>query len=128
MTRIDAVEHKGMKIVPLEFLKSLLPDPQSLGENYTGKTCIGVQIEGEGKDGKLTKKFIYNVCEHAECYKETLSQGISYTTGVPAMIGAMLILNGVWKKEGVVNVEELDPDPFMEKMNLYGLPWKETSF
>ena len=128
MTRIDPVEFQGQKIIPLEFLKALLPEPASLGENYSGKTCIGVQIEGEGKDGKPLKKFIYNVCDHAESYKETGTQAVSYTTGVPAMIGAMLMLTGVWKGEGVYNVEQLDPDPFMEKMNLYGLPWKETTF
>mgnify|MGYP003592014447 CR=1 FL=1 len=128
MTRIDPVDFQGHKIIPLEFLKALLPEPASLGENYSGKTCIGVQIEGEGKDGKPLKKFIYNVCDHAESYKETGTQAVSYTTGVPAMIGAMLMLTGVWKGEGVYNVEQLDPDPFMEKMNLYGLPWKETTF
>ena len=128
MTRIDPVDFNGQKIIPLEFLKALLPEPASLGENYSGKTCIGVQIEGEGKDGKPLKKFIYNVCDHAESYKETGTQAVSYTTGVPAMIGAMLMLTGVWKGEGVFNVEQLDPDPFMEKMNLYGLPWKETTF
>jgi saccharopine dehydrogenase (NAD+, L-lysine-forming) len=128
MTRIDPVDFNGTKIIPLEFLKALLPEPASLGENYTGKTCIGVQIEGEGKDGKPLKKFIYNVCDHAESYKETGTQAVSYTTGVPAMIGAMLMITNVWKGEGVFNIEQLDPDPFMEKMNLYGLPWKETTF
>jgi len=128
MTRIDPVDFNGTKIIPLEFLKALLPEPASLGENYTGKTCIGVQIEGDGKDGKPLKKFIYNVCDHAESYKETGTQAVSYTTGVPAMIGAMLMITNVWKGEGVFNIEQLDPDPFMEKMNLYGLPWKETTF
>jgi saccharopine dehydrogenase (NAD+, L-lysine forming) len=128
MTRIDAVDHKGTKIVPLEFLKTLLPEPASLGENYTGKTSIGVQIEGEGKDGKPLKKFVYNICDHAESYKETGTQAVSYTTGVPAMIGAMMVLKGTWKKAGVYNVEEFDPDPFMERLNMHGLPWKETTF
>jgi saccharopine dehydrogenase (NAD+, L-lysine-forming) len=128
MTRIDAVDHKGTKIVPLEFLKTLLPEPASLGENYTGKTSIGVQIEGEGKDGKPLKKFVYNICDHAESYKETGTQAVSYTTGVPAMIGAMMMLKGTWKKAGVYNVEEFDPDPFMERLNMHGLPWKETTF
>ena len=128
MTRIDEVEHKGMKIIPLEFLKSLLPEPSSLGENYTGKTCIGVQVEGLDKNGKELKKFVYNVCDHAESYKETKAQAVSYTTGVPAMISAMLVATGVWKGEGVFNIEQMDPDPFMEKMNMYGLPWKETTF
>ncbi|MFH1222817.1 MAG: saccharopine dehydrogenase family protein, partial [Pseudomonadota bacterium] len=128
MTRIDAVDYKGTKVIPLEFLKALLPEPASLGENYTGKTSIGVQIEGEGKDGKPLKKFIYNICDHAESYKETGTQAVSYTTGVPTMIGAMMMLKGVWKKAGVYNVEEFDPDPFMEKLNAYGLPWEATSF
>jgi len=122
------VEHKGMKIVPLEFLKSLLPEPSSLGENYTGKTCIGVQIEGEDKSGNPLKKFVYNVCDHAESYKETGAQAVSYTTGVPAMIGAMLMLTKQWTGKGVFNVEQLDPDPFMENMNKHGLPWHETTF
>jgi saccharopine dehydrogenase (NAD+, L-lysine-forming) len=128
MTRIDEVDYKGTKVVPLEFLKALLPEPSSLGENYTGKTSIGVQIEGESKDGVPLKKFLYNVCDHAECYKETKAQAVSYTTGVPAMIGAMMIMTGVWKGAGVFNVEQLDPDPFLEKMNQYGLPWHETTF
>jgi saccharopine dehydrogenase (NAD+, L-lysine-forming) len=128
MTRIDPVDFQGHKIIPLEFLKALLPEPASLGENYTGKTSIGVQIEGEDLDGKPLKKFIYNVCDHAESFKETGTQAVSYTTGVPAMIGAMMMLTGVWKGEGVFNVEQLDPDPFMDKMNTCGLPWHETSF
>ena len=128
MTRIDPVNFNGTKIIPLEFLKALLPEPASLGENYTGKTSIGVQIEGEGKDGKPLKKFIYNICDHAESYKETGTQAVSYTTGVPAMIGAMMMLKGVWKKPGVHNVEEFDPDPFMEKLNTHGLPWDTTTF
>jgi len=128
MTRIDAIDFKGTKIIPLEFLKTLLPEPASLGENYTGKTSIGVQIEGEGKDGKPLKKFVYNICDHAESYKETGTQAVSYTTGVPAMIGAMMMLKGVWKKPGVHNVEEFDPDPFMEKLNAHGLPWDTTTF
>jgi len=128
MTRIDPIDFKGTKIIPLEFLKALLPEPASLGENYTGKTSIGVQIEGEGKNGSPLKKFIYNVCDHAESYKETGTQAVSYTTGVPAMIGAMMVLKGTWKKAGVYNVEEFDPDPFMERLNMHGLPWKETAF
>jgi saccharopine dehydrogenase (NAD+, L-lysine-forming) len=128
MTRIDPVNFNGTKIIPLEFLKALLPEPASLGENYTGKTSIGVQIEGEGKDGKPLKKFVYNICDHAESYKETGTQAVSYTTGVPAMIGAMMMLKGIWKKPGVHNVEEFDPDPFMEKLNTHGLPWDTTTF
>jgi saccharopine dehydrogenase (NAD+, L-lysine-forming) len=128
MTRIDPVNFQGKKIIPLEFLKALLPEPSSLGENYTGKTCIGVQIEGQDKNNQPLKKFIYNVCDHAESYKETGTQAISYTTGVPAMTGAMMLLTGKWKGIGVFNIEEMDPDPFMEKLNIHGLPWKETVF
>ncbi|MEJ5284400.1 MAG: saccharopine dehydrogenase family protein [Brevinematia bacterium] len=124
----EPIDYKGMKIVPVEFLKHLLPDPASLGENYTGKTCIGVQIEGLDKDGKPLKKFIYNVCDHHENYLETGVHAVPYTTGVPAMIGALLIVTGVWKGAGVFNMEQFDPDPFMEKLNIYGLPWHETTF
>ncbi|MFV0290038.1 MAG: saccharopine dehydrogenase family protein [Mangrovibacterium sp.] len=122
LDRIDEVDYKGQKIVPLEFLKCLLPDPGSLAENYTGKTSIGCVIEGL-KDGKKVRKFIYNICDHAETYKEVGSQAVSYTTGVPAMIGAKMILEGTWKKEGVYNMEQLDPDLFMDDLNKYGLPW-----
>lgn len=122
MTRIDEVDYEGSKIVPLKFLKAVLPEPSSLGENYQGKTNIGCMFEGV-KDGKRKKIYIYNVCDHAECYKEVKAQAISYTTGVPAMIGASLMIGGVWKKPGVFNVEEFDPDPFMEKLNEHGLPW-----
>lgn len=124
----EPIDYKGTKIVPVEFLKHLLPDPASLGENYTGKTCIGVQIEGLDKDGKPLKKFIYNVCDHHENYLETGVHAVPYTTGVPAMIGALLIVTGVWKGAGVFNMEQFDPDPFMEKLNIYGLPWHETTF
>lgn len=122
MTRIDAVDHEGNKIVPLQFLKTLLPEPSSLGENYFGKTNIGCMMEGV-KGGKKKKIYIYNVCDHAKCYDEVQSQAISYTTGVPAMIGAMLMIKGIWQGKGVFNMEELDPDPFMEALNKYGLPW-----
>lgn len=122
MTRIDEVEFKGQKIVPLEFLKAVLPDPGSLSENYVGKTSIGCVIEGL-KDGKKVRKFIYNICDHAETYKEVGSQAVSYTTGVPCMIGAKMILEGTWKQEGVYNMEQLDPDLFMEDLNKYGLTW-----
>ena len=128
MTRIDPVKFQGMDIIPLEFLKALLPEPASLGENYSGKTCIGVQIEGLDKNNQSAKKFIYNVCDHAESFKETGTQAVSYTTGVPVMIGAMMMLTGKWKGTGVFNVEQFDPDPFMEKLNIHGLPWKETTF
>lgn len=124
MTRIDPIMYKGRKIVPLKFLKALLPDPAALGANYTGKTNIGCLINGV-KDGKKKQYYIYNVCDHAECYREVKSQAISYTTGVPAMIGAQLILNGKWKKPGVFNTEQFDPDPFMELLPKYGLPWYE---
>lgn len=123
MTRIDPVMYEGHEIIPLKFLKAVLPDPGSLAENYTGKTSIGCVIEGL-KDGKKIRKFIYNICDHAETYKETGSQAVSYTTGVPAMIGAKMMLTGKWKKAGVYNMEEFDPDPFMEDLNKYGLPWQ----
>lgn len=124
MTRIDPVSFQGCEIVPLQFLKALLPEPSSLGENYRGKTCIGCIVEGI-KDGKPKKYFIYNVCDHAEAYKDVRSQAVSYTTGVPAMIGGMMMLTGVWRGKGVFNVEEFDPDPFMQKLMEHGLPWIE---
>ncbi|MFA5394155.1 MAG: saccharopine dehydrogenase family protein [Candidatus Ratteibacteria bacterium] len=122
MTRIDPVEFEGQQIVPLKFLKAVLPEPSSLGKNYKGKTNIGCMIEGV-KDGKKKKVYIYNVCDHAECYREVKAQAISYTTGVPAMIGAMMMLTGAWQGKGVFNVEEMDPDPFLEKLKIHGLPW-----
>ena len=124
MTRIDPVPFEGCDIVPLKFLKALLPEPSSLGVQYKGKTNIGCMIEGT-KDGKPRKYYVYNICDHAECYREVKAQAISYTTGVPAMIGAMLMLTGAWKGAGVFNVEEFDPDPFMEKLGRHGLPWIE---
>jgi saccharopine dehydrogenase (NAD+, L-lysine-forming) len=124
MTRIDPVIYNGQEIIPLQFLKAVLPDPASLGPLTKGKTCIGCLCEGL-KDGKPKKYYIYNICDHEECYKEVQSQAISYTTGVPAMIGAMMMLTGKWRGEGVFNMEQFDPDPFMEQMNLCGLPWKE---
>lgn len=123
MTSIVPVFFEGHDIVPLKFLKAVLPDPSSLGERYEGKTCIGCLIEGT-KGGKPKKVFIYNVCDHAVCYAEVRSQAISYTTGVPAMIGAKMILEGKWRKDGVWNMEQLDPEPFLEDLNRYGLPWK----
>ncbi|MBF0443338.1 MAG: saccharopine dehydrogenase family protein, partial [Oligoflexales bacterium] len=125
MTRIDPVKYNGQEIVPLQFLKALLPDPASLGPLTKGRTCIGCQIRGV-KNGKQREYFVYNICDHAECYREVKSQAISYTTGVPAMIGAMLMMKGAWTGEGVFNMEQLDPDPFMEMLNKYGLPWQET--
>ncbi|MFH0956587.1 MAG: saccharopine dehydrogenase family protein [Candidatus Aenigmatarchaeota archaeon] len=127
MTGIKPVKYEGMDIVPLKFLKAVLPEPSSLGKNYTGKTVIGCVIGGK-KDGKEKAIYIYNVCDHAEAYKETGAQAISYTTGVPAMIGAMMVLKGVWKGAGVHNVEQLDPDEFMQMLNKYGLPWKQEDF
>lgn len=124
MTRIDPVEFEGASIVPLKFLKALLPDPASLAEGYEGKTCIGCMMEGI-RDGKPRKVYVFNLCDHAECYREVGSQAISYTTGVPATIGAMLMATGVWRGEGVFNVEQFDPDPFMAHLPGLGLPWQE---
>ena len=124
MARIDEVEYNGQKIVPIQFLKAVLPDPGELGENYTGQTSIGCRIRGI-KDGKERTYYIYNNCSHEEAYKETGTQGVSYTTGVPATIGAMMFMQGLWKKPGVFNVEEFNPDPFMEQLNKQGLPWHE---
>lgn len=123
MLRIDEVEHKGMKIVPIEFLKTLLPDPASLGPRTVGFTNIGCVFEGF-KDGKARKIYIYNVCDHQVCYKETGAQAVSYTTGVPAMIGAKLMLEGKWMGKGVFNMEQFDAKPFMDELNVQGLPWK----
>ena len=124
MTRIDPVEFWGNKIVPLKFLKAVLPNPASLGAHYKGKTCIGCLIEGI-KDGQNKKIYIYNISDHEVCYKEVKAQAVSYTTGVPAMIGAMLMVTNVWQAKGVFNLEEFNPTPFMEKLNFYGLPWIE---
>lgn len=125
MTSIEPIEFEGKMIQPIQFLKAVLPDPASLGPRTKGKTNIGCIIQGL-KDGKPLTYYVYNVCDHQECYQEVGSQAISYTTGVPAMIGAMLIIKGLWKKPGVYNVEEFDPDPFMEALNKYGLPWQES--
>jgi saccharopine dehydrogenase (NAD+, L-lysine-forming) len=122
MTSIEPVDYKGQKIVPLQFLKAVLPEPGSLGPLTKGRTCIGCIMKGV-KDGKERKAYIYNICSHEEAYREVGSQAISYTTGVPAMIGAMMMLTGKWRGEGVFNMEQLDPDPFMEKLNIHGLPW-----
>ncbi|ABK43599.1 carboxynorspermidine dehydrogenase [Magnetococcus marinus MC-1] len=122
MTRIDPVMYEGHPVVPLQFLKALLPDPGSLAENYQGKTSIGCHIHGT-KDGQAKTVRIFNICDHAECYTEVGAQAVSYTTGVPAMIGADLMVSGLWKKAGVYNVEQFDPTPFMERLNQFGLPW-----
>jgi saccharopine dehydrogenase (NAD+, L-lysine-forming) len=124
MTSIEPIEFEGKQIVPLQFLKAVLPDPASLGPRTVGKTNIGCIFKGK-KDGKDKTYYLYNVCDHQECYREVGSQAISYTTGVPAMIGAAMILTGKWNKPGVFNVEQFDPDPFMEELNKWGLPWVE---
>jgi len=122
MTSIEPVDHNGQQIVPLQFLKSVLPEPASLGGRTKGRTCIGCKMKGV-KNGEVKNYFIYNICDHEACYEEVESQAISYTTGVPAMIGAMMMVTGAWKGEGVFNMEQLDPDPFMDKLNIHGLPW-----
>lgn len=122
MLRTDPVMYEGREIVPIQFLKALLPDPASLGPRTVGKTNIGCIFTGI-KDGRQRSVYIYNICDHQECYRELGSQAISYTTGVPAMIGAKLVMEGIWKGAGVFNVEEFDPDPYMEALNQYGLPW-----
>ncbi len=122
MTRIDPVMYKGTPVIPIEFLKELLPAPSSLGENYTGRTSIGCIFSGT-KDGKPKRAIIYNVCEHADCYKEVGAQGVSYTTGVPPVVGAMMLFRGAWKGEGVYNVEQLPSKPFMDEIGKQGLPW-----
>jgi saccharopine dehydrogenase (NAD+, L-lysine-forming) len=123
MTRIDAVEFEGKQIVPIKFLKALLPDPASLAAGYTGKTSIGCLCEGV-KDGKRRRYFIYNVTDHAETYKEVRAQAVSYTTGVPAVTGAVMMVTGAWKGAGVFNMEQLDPDPFLADVARRGLPWQ----
>ncbi|HUQ03186.1 MAG TPA: saccharopine dehydrogenase family protein [Kofleriaceae bacterium] len=122
MTRIDPVAYEGHPVVPIKFLKNLLPDPSSLAAGYTGKTSIGCLVEGV-KDGKPRKVFVYNICDHAACYREVRAQAVSYTTGVPAVSGAVMIATGKWKQPGVWNMEELDPDPFLEDVGKRGLPW-----
>ncbi|MCR5742277.1 MAG: saccharopine dehydrogenase family protein [Lachnospiraceae bacterium] len=123
MLSTTPIDFNGQKIVPIQFLKALLPDPASLGPRTVGKTNIGCIFTGI-KDGKEKKLYIYNVCDHQECYREVGSQAISYTTGVPAMIGAAMVLTGAWKKPGVFTTDEFDPDPYMEALNKWGLPWK----
>lgn len=124
MARIDPIIYNGVEIVPIQFLKAVLPNPGDLGENYTGWTSIGCRIRGI-KDGQEKTYYVYNNCSHQVAYDETGTQGVSYTTGVPAMIGAMMYLQGKWKKPGVYNVEEFNPDPFMDELNKHGLPWVE---
>ncbi|NLN63025.1 MAG: saccharopine dehydrogenase family protein [Myxococcales bacterium] len=122
MTRIDPVIYNGVPIIPLQFLKAVLPDPGDLGKTTKGRTCIGNIMRGL-KDGEERTVYIYNTCDHEACYSEVGSQAVSYTTGVPAMIGAMLMMTGVWQGKGVFNMEQLDPDPFMKALNEHGLPW-----
>jgi len=122
MTGIEPVLYEGVEIVPLKFLSAVLPNPAGLGTNYHGKTCIGCQVKGQ-KDGSNKTYFVYNNCDHAVVYEEVGAQAVGYTTGVPAMIGAKLILEGIWSGTGVYNVEDFDPDPFMADLNVYGLPW-----
>ncbi|WP_339778174.1 saccharopine dehydrogenase family protein [uncultured Methylophaga sp.] len=123
MTGIEPIDYNGQQIVPIQFLKALLPDPSTLGPRTKGKTCIGCVVKGV-KDGKQITVYLYQIKDHQDCYAEVQSQAISYTTGVPAMIGAKMMLEGKWKKLGVWNIEQFDPDPFMEDMNKYGLPWE----
>jgi len=125
MAGIEPILYQGQEIVPLQFLKAVLPNPGDLGENYVGETSIGCRIKGI-KDGQEKTYYVWNNCSHKAAFDETGTQGVSYTTGVPAMIGAMLMLTGKWNKAGVYNVEEFNPDPFMEKLNEYGLAWNEA--
>ncbi len=123
MTSIKPVNYNGVEIVPIQFLKALLPDPASLGPRTKGKTNIGCLIEGK-KDGKRRRSYIYNVCDHQECYREVKSQAISYTTGVPAVVGAIMMVTGKWMKPGVWNMEQMDPEPFLAELGKRGLPWQ----
>ena len=123
MTRIDPIMYQGVEIVPLQFLKAVLPEPASLGETTKGKTNIGVIVTGLGKDGKEKTLYIKNICDHEDAYAETGNQAVSYTTGVPAMIGAAMLVQGIWDGDGVWNMEQMDPDPFMDMLNEHGLPW-----
>ena len=125
LTSIEPIEYEGKQIVPLQFLKAVLPAPSSLGENYEGQTSIGCHIRGL-KNGKLQSYYIYNNCDHAAAYQELGAQAVAYTTGVPAMLGSMLMVTGKWQGAGVFNVEQLDPDPFLEKLGTYGLEWHES--
>lgn len=125
MTSIKPIEFEGKQIIPLQFLKALLPDPASLGPRTKGKTNIGCIFQGK-KDGKDKTYYLYNVCDHQECYKEVGSQAVAYTTGVPAMIGAAMLVSKTWSRPGVWNIEQFDPDPFMDNLNKWGLPWQEN--
>jgi saccharopine dehydrogenase (NAD+, L-lysine forming) len=124
MTRIDPVMYQGVEIVPLQFLKAVLPEPASLGATTKGKTNIGVIASGTGKDGQPLTMYLNNICDHEDAFAETGNQAVSYTTGVPAMIGAALVVQGVWAGDGVFNIEQMNPDPFMEMLMEHGLPWQ----
>ena len=126
ITSIEPILYEGKEIVPLQFLKAVLPAPETLGKSTTGKTCIGTIITGV-QDGEQKTVYLYNICDHEACFAEVGSQAVSYTTGVPAMIGAALMLDGRWRADGVVNMEQMDPDPFMDMLNLHGLPWQLTT-
>lgn len=125
MLSTTPVEFEGHEIVPIQFLKKLLPDPATLGPRTKGKTNIGCIFKGT-KDGKPKTYYLYNICDHQECYAEVGSQAVAYTTGVPAMCGALMLLTKKWDKPGVYTVEEFDPDPYMDALNQYGLPWQES--
>ena len=125
MTSIEPIEFEGHQIIPLQFLKAVLPDPSSLGPRTKGKTNIGCIFRGK-KDGRDKTYYLYNVCDHQACYREVGSQAVAYTTGVPAMIGAAMLMTGTWNRPGVYNIEEFDPDPFMDALNQFGLPWQES--
>jgi saccharopine dehydrogenase (NAD+, L-lysine-forming) len=125
MTSVKPITFQGQEIVPIQFLRAILPDPASLGPRTKGKTNIGCIVKGH-KDSKPVSYYVYNMCDHEEAFKETGSQAIAYTTGVPAMIGAALMVQGIWSGAGVFNMEQFDPDPFMDLLNIWGLPWKEN--
>ena len=125
MTSIEPVSYQGQEIVPLQFLKAVLPNPGDLGETTKGKTCIGNIVSGT-HESQARSVYLYNICDHEACFAEVGSQAVSYTTGVPAMIGAALMLNGTWMQAGVFNLEQLDPDPFMDMLNAHGLPWQHV--
>ena len=128
MTSIEPIQFEGKPVIPLQFLKAVLPNPESLGPRTKGYTCIGNILQGKSKDGSDKIHYIYNICSHEAAFAETNSQAISYTTGVPAMIGAKLMVEGKWMQPGVWNLEQLDPDPFMADLNRHGLPWQEMEF
>ncbi len=128
MTRIDPVTVDGVSVIPIKVLQAVMPNPADLGPLTKGKTCIGCIVEGLDKEGKPAKRYVYNICDHQEdAFKDVGSQAISYTTGVPAMIGAKMMIEGKWRGAGVFNVEQFDPDPFMDDLNRFGLPWEDVA-